>query len=48
MSQQLIHIPQLLTSTELITIDTLIAKADFIDGKLTATLAAKDVKNNLQ
>jgi PKHD-type hydroxylase len=48
MSQQLIHIPQLLTATELITIDALIASANFIDGKLTATLAAKDVKNNLQ
>ncbi len=48
MSQQLVHIPQLLTSTELIAIDALIANANFIDGKLTATLAAKDVKNNLQ
>jgi PKHD-type hydroxylase len=48
MSQQLIHIPQLLTSAELITIDALIDKANFVDGKLTATLAAKDVKNNLQ
>jgi PKHD-type hydroxylase len=48
MSQQLIHIPQLLTSDELITIDALIENANFVDGKLTATLAAKDVKNNLQ
>lgn len=48
MSQQLIHIPQLLTSTELIAIDSLIDKANFVDGKLTASLAAKEVKNNLQ
>lgn len=48
MSQQLVHIPQLLTATELIAIDALIASANFVDGKLTATLAAKDVKNNLQ
>lgn len=48
MSQQLIHIPQLLTETELIAIDALIANANFIDGKLTANLAAKEVKNNLQ
>lgn len=38
----------MLTTAELITIDALIAKADFVDGKLTASLAAKDVKNNLQ
>lgn len=48
MSQQLVHIPELLTASELITIDALIANAGFVDGKLTASLAAKDVKNNLQ
>lgn len=48
MSQQLVHIPALLTATELITIDALIANAGFVDGKLTASLAAKDVKNNMQ
>jgi PKHD-type hydroxylase len=48
MSQQLVHIPELLTATELIAIDALIAKANFADGKLTASLAAKEVKNNLQ
>jgi PKHD-type hydroxylase len=48
MSQQAIHIPQLLTAAELNALDALIAKADFVDGKLTASLAAKDVKNNLQ
>ncbi len=48
MSQQLLHIPGLLTAVELLTIDALIANAGFVDGKLTASLAAKDVKNNLQ
>jgi len=48
MSQQLVLIPELLTAAELITIDALIAGAGFVDGKLTASLAAKDVKNNLQ
>lgn len=48
MSQQLIHIPGLLTATELIAIDALIEKAGFVDGKLTASMAAKEVKNNLQ
>lgn len=32
----------------MITIDALIANAGFVDGKLTASPAAKDVKNNLQ
>ena len=48
MGQQLIHIPQLLTAEELIVIDALIAGAEFIDGKLTASMAAKAVKNNMQ
>jgi PKHD-type hydroxylase len=48
MSQQLVHIPALLTSNELILIDTMIANAAFADGKLTASMAAKNVKNNLQ
>ncbi len=48
MSQQLLHIHGLLTAVELITIDALIANAGFVDGKLTASLAAKEVKNNLQ
>jgi PKHD-type hydroxylase len=48
MSQQLIHIPELLTATELMAIDALMAKADFVDGKLTASMAAAAVKNNLQ
>ncbi len=48
MSQKLFHIPSLLTAEELNEIDKLIEKSEFIDGKLTASLAAKDVKNNLQ
>jgi PKHD-type hydroxylase len=48
MSQQIIHIQQLLTNEELIAIDYLIQQSNFIDGKLTASMAAKDVKNNLQ
>ena len=48
MSQQLVHIPSLLIADELAIIDTLIAKANFVDGKLTASMAAKEVKNNLQ
>jgi PKHD-type hydroxylase len=48
MSQQLIHIPALLTQEELLTIDTLVAKAQFTDGKLTASLAAREVKQNEQ
>lgn len=48
MSQKLFHIPALLTAEELITIDALIAASRFVDGKLTASMAAKEVKNNLQ
>jgi len=48
MSQKLFHIPSLLTTDELIEIDKLIYNSEFIDGKLTASLAAKEVKNNLQ
>lgn len=48
MSQNLIHIQALLTQSELATIDSLIAASNFIDGKLTASMAAKEVKNNLQ
>ena len=48
MSQKLVHIPALITADELTLIDSLIAKANFVDGKLTASMAAKEVKNNLQ
>ncbi len=48
MSQKLFHIPALLTAGELMAIDALIERSEFIDGKLTASMAAKEVKNNLQ
>lgn len=48
MSQKLFHIPALLTAGELMAIDALIERSEFIDGKLTAGMAAKEVKNNLQ
>ncbi len=48
MSQQFFHIPALLKPEEITTLDQLISKADFIDGKATASMAAKEVKNNLQ
>ena len=48
MNQKLFHIPALLTVDELIAIDALIARSEFTDGKLTASMAAKEVKNNLQ
>lgn len=48
MSQQFLHIPALLKQEELAQIDTLVAGAEFIDGKTTASSPAKDVKNNWQ
>ena len=48
MSQFILHIPSLLTNQELTDITLLISDSSFVDGKLTATLAAKDAKNNLQ
>lgn len=48
MSKYFIHIPGLLQPDELQLADTLISKAQFTDGKLTASMAAKEVKNNLQ
>ena len=48
MSQQFHHIPSILKPEELITLDMLIPAINFVDGKATASMAAKDVKNNLQ
>jgi len=48
MSQNFVHIPALLTPEEIVMIESLVQKADFVDGKITANMAAKDVKNNLQ
>ncbi|KAB2918584.1 MAG: Fe2+-dependent dioxygenase [Bacteroidetes bacterium] len=43
-----LHIPQLISADKLPAIDELISRSDFVDGKLTATAAAKEVKNNTQ
>lgn len=48
MSQQFHHIPALLTSAELIALAQLIPQASFTDGKATASMAAREVKNNMQ
>jgi PKHD-type hydroxylase len=43
-----IRVPGLLKPEELAQLDTLLDGAEFVDGKLTATGAAQQVKNNLQ
>jgi PKHD-type hydroxylase len=48
MSQQFHHIPALLKPEELNLLSQLIERVSFIDGKATAGMAAKEVKNNLQ
>jgi len=48
MSQQFHHIPSLLKPEELISLEILVGKTNFVDGKATASMAAKEVKNNLQ
>lgn len=48
MSQQFHHIPALLKPEELTALEKLISEANFVDGKATASMAAKEVKNNLQ
>ena len=48
MSQQFHHIPALLKPEELTALEKLISEAKFVDGKATASMAAKEVKNNLQ
>jgi len=48
MSQHFLQIPALLKSEEIAEIENLAADADFVDGKLTASLGAKEVKNNWQ
>ncbi len=48
MSQYFLHIPQLLKESEIAQIETLTTNANFVDGKLTARMAAKNVKSNLQ
>ena len=48
MSQQFNHIPALLKPEELTALEKLISEANFVDGKASASMAAKEVKNNLQ
>ena len=48
MSQNFLHIPALLKADEIKEIEALVKKSNFIDGKMTASMAAKEVKNNLQ
>jgi PKHD-type hydroxylase len=48
MSQSFLHIPALLIKEEIDVIESLVSKSNFVDGKLTASMAAKEVKNNLQ
>jgi PKHD-type hydroxylase len=48
MSQQFHHIPALLKPEELTALEKLIGEANFVDGKATASMEAKEVKNNLQ
>ena len=48
MSQPFHHIVALLKPEELQEIEALLSGAKYLDGKSTATLSAKEVKNNLQ
>lgn len=48
MSQNFLHIPALLKPDEIAQIEALAATAEFVDGKLTASSPARDVKNNWQ
>ena len=48
MSQPFHHIQSLLSPEDLQEIDALVTGANFADGKATASMAAKQVKNNLQ
>lgn len=44
----ILHLKNFLTSEQLAAVDMLLAQAPFVDGRATATDAAKLVKNNLQ
>jgi PKHD-type hydroxylase len=48
MSQQFHHIPSLLKEEEIVSIEKLVTESSFTDGKETASMAAKEVKNNFQ
>lgn len=45
---EFIQLSKLLTTQQLSEIDLLLAQAEYIDGKQTASMAAKETKNNLQ
>ncbi|HYE53469.1 MAG TPA: Fe2+-dependent dioxygenase [Chitinophagaceae bacterium] len=46
--QMLLHVPGLLSVDQLKEVDTLLADLQFVDGRATATGAAREVKHNLQ
>lgn len=48
MSKHFIQIPGLLKPEELMRIESLLPSIEFVDGRATAGMAAKEVKNNLQ
>lgn len=48
MPESFLHIPGLLKKEELEQIDQISANARFTDGRSTASMAAKEVKNNMQ
>lgn len=48
MSQNFLQIPGLLNEAEIGKLESLVANSAFADGKLTASMAAKEVKHNLQ
>lgn len=43
-----VHMPGLLTTEQVEQVKNQLEQAEFIDGRATASMAAKDVKNNLQ
>lgn len=43
-----LHIPGLIIPEKLSTIEKLVSESDFVDGKTTASAAAREVKNNTQ
>ena len=46
--QMLLHVPGILSPEALQKVDSMLPSLKFIDGRSTATGAAKEVKNNLQ
>lgn len=48
MQSHYLHLPQVLNAEELEMLQGIIAESNFVDGKLTASMTAQSVKNNLQ